>query len=227
MAFRVKIISPLKASKNDIARRQRRYAEHALDETEIKVFNLDHGPPALNTSGDILTSANSIFEVGRDTSNSEFDAILIDCVFDPAVDELQEETGIPTFGPTSVTLPMVGLVASTFSIIARTERQCELLEQTVAGYGYGEMIKSLRPLEITYEEAKQPKIFKRVMSEKLRSVAEEDQAGAVVFGSTTMALDDYLIEASGGIPLFMPGMVALRVIEHLWHDGLWPIQTPT
>ena len=24
------------------------------------------------------------------------------------------------------------------------------------------------------------------------------------------------------LPLFMPGLVALRVMEHLWTEGLWP-----
>ncbi len=83
--FRVKIISPLKAAEEDLARRQRRYAEHAREETTVRVINLDEGPPALNSSGDILESANAIFRQGVGTTAEEYDAILIDCVFDPAV----------------------------------------------------------------------------------------------------------------------------------------------
>lgn len=219
--LRIKIMSPLKATESDIGRRQQRYSEHARSDTKIHVENLGQGPPALNTSGDILASANEIYFRGKATSAADYDAILIDCVFDPAVDELAEATGLPTFGPTRTTLPLIELVADSFSIIARTERQCELLADTVERYGYGGMVESLRALNISYEEAKQPDVFRPVMAERLHVVAEEDKAGAIMFGSTTMAHDPELLIAAGGLPLFMPGMVALRLMEHLWYDGLW------
>jgi hypothetical protein len=43
-----------------------------------------------------------------------------------------------------------------------------------------------------------------------------------MFGSTTMALTDEMRAAARGVPLFMPGMVALRLMVQLWQDGLWP-----
>jgi len=51
---------------------------------------------------------------------------------------------------------------------------------------------------------------------------DQDGARAIMFGSTTMAIDAEMRAAAGGAPLFMPGMVALRIIEQLWQDGLWP-----
>jgi Asp/Glu/hydantoin racemase len=224
--FRVKIISPLKATEADLVRRQRRYGEHAQPGTEVRVVNLDAGPAALDSAGDVLESASAIYRTGAGTTASECDAILIDCVFDPAVDELAEATGIPTFGPTRLTLPLVLLVAPRFSIVARSERQCELLAATVARYGYGSHLRSLRALGLGYEEAKRAELFEAAMCARLRQAVGEDGAGAVVFGSTTMALTEAMVAAAGGAPLFMPGMVALRVLEHLWRDGLWPVTRP-
>jgi len=222
MTFRVKIISPLEATEADLARRQQRYSQHAGAETRLVVENLRGGPAALNTSGDVLASAASIYQQGQSTKTDEYDAMLIDCVFDPAVEELREATNIPTFGPTRVTLSLITLVASNFSIIARTNRQCELLAETVSGYGYSRHICSLRALEISYEEAKQPEIFNRVMLEKLKEAIIGDGAQAIMFGSTTMALTGEMRAISQGMPLFMPGMVALKVMEQLWFGGLWP-----
>ena len=222
MVFRVKIVSPLKATGADLARRQQRYSQAAHSKTRVKVDNLTGGPEALNSSGDILTSAAAIFDQGRNTSAHEWDAILIDCVFDPAVEELKEATGLPTFGPTRVTLPLVSLVASHFSIIARSQRQCELLAELVELYGFGEALCSLRALEISYEEAKQPEIFNQVMAVKLKEAVATDGAQAVMFGSTTMALTEEIRGAAQGKPLFLPGMVALEVMEQLWFGGRWP-----
>lgn len=224
MTFRVKIISPLEATEADLARRQRRYGEQARPGTQLLVENLSGGPAALNTSGDVLASAAAIYQQGQGTRLDDYDAILIDCVFDPAVEELREATGLPTFGPTRVTLPLIGLVAENFSIIARTSRQCELLAETVSGYGYGDQVRSLRALEISYEEAKQPEIFKRVMLERLKEAIRDDGAQAIMFGSTTMALSDQMRAIARGAPLFMPGMIALAVMEQLWYSNLWPKQ---
>lgn len=222
MNLRIKIISPLKATQEDLARRQRRYASHATPTTAVTVFNLEGGPAALNSGGDVLLSAAAIFQEGKMTSGDEFDAILIDCVFDPSVDELVEATQLPTFGPTRTTLPFISMVASSFSIIARTRRQCELLAELVEAEGYGDQLQSLRALDISYDEAKQETIFHRVMLDRLQEAVVQDGARAIMFGSTTMALSEEMRLQSRGVPLFMPGMVALRTIEHLWQDGLWP-----
>lgn len=222
MTLRVKIISPLKATEADLARRQQRYSEHARPETSVSVLNLASGPGALNSSGDILTSAAAIFQTGARINPQDCEAILIDCVFDPAVDELQEATGIPTFGPTRTTLPLIKLVAPDFSIIARSQRQCALLAELVIQEGYGDQLRSVRALDISYEEAKEVETFNRVMLSRLEAAVAQDGAKAIMFGSTTMALTAEMRVKAQDRPLFMPGMTALRTIEQLWFDGLWP-----
>lgn len=222
--FRVKVISPLKATELDLARRQLRYSEAAGPNSQVVVENLEGGPSALNSSGDVLSSAAAIYDQAQKTSLKECDGILIDCVFDPAVEELMEATGLPTFGPTRVTLPIVDMVSSKFSIIARSERQCELLAELAAVYGYGKNLGSIRALGISYEEAKQPEIFDRIMTARLKEAVTKDGARAIMFGSTTMSLTATMREAAQGKPLFMPGMVSLRVMEQLWFGGLWPAQ---
>lgn len=222
MTLSLKIISPLHATAADLARRQQRYEAQAAPGTRLQVDNLDGGPAALNSSGDVLHSAAAIYRQALETSPDEWQAILIDCVFDPAVEEIREATGIPTFGPTRVTLPLIPLVAPNFSIIARSRRQCQLLGELVERQGYGGYLCSLMALDISYEEAKQPDIFSRVMAERLRRAVGQDGARAIMFGSTTMAIDEEMRAAAAGAPLFMPGMVALHVIEQLWRDGLWP-----
>lgn len=222
MTFRVQIISPLKATESDLARRQRRYAETAGPDTAVTVFNLAGGPAALDSSGDILASAAAIYAQAKTASRAAWDAILVDCVFDPAVDELQEATGLPTFGPTRTTLPLIPLVADRFAIVARSPRQCELLAELVEDEGYGDWLCGVHALDISYAEAKQPAIFDRVMLARLRTAVVQDGARAILFGSTTMALTADMRRAARGAPLFMPGMVSLRVMEQLWQDGLWP-----
>jgi len=220
--FRVTIVSPLRATEADLARRQRRYGAHARPDTAVTVVNLDGGPPALETPGDVHASAAAIARQMGSATPADCDAILIDCVFDPAVDELWDATGVPTFGPTRLTLPLAASVARRLSIVARTERLAGQLADLATHYGHGARLASLRTLDLTYEEGKDPARFEAAMCGALRRVATEDGAEAVFLGSTTMAVTEPMREAAGGLPLFMPGLVALRAVEHLRQDGLWP-----
>ncbi len=219
MTFRVKIISPIKIDEADLRRRQMRYGAHAGSNTEVTVFNLPEGPTTLDTPGDILFCEHAVFQEGMRTDPEEFDAILIDCVFDPALTALREQCPVPTFGPMKATLPMVMQVASRFSYIARAERQTLWLAETAAKYGYEPYMASAQFLGITYEQARNPNTFDEAMMRQLRIAIEDKGTEAVVMGSTTMALSKQVIETASGRPLFMPGMVALRVMEHLWMDG--------
>ena len=220
MTFRIKIISPIQADEADLRRRQMRYRQQAGLDTQIEVFNLVEGPKALNTPGDMLFCEYAVFQEGAKTRSDDFDAILVDCALDPAIDALREHTGLPTFGATRTTLPLIPLVASNFAIVARAEKQCKMLADLVKRYGYDDYLVSTRALGITYPQAKQPEIFTEAMHRQLKCVIEEDGALAVMMGSTTMALSNEIVAAAGGVPLFLPGMVALRVMENLWSEGL-------
>ena len=219
MPFRVKIISPIKIEETDLRRRRMRYSEYAGPDTQITVFNLPEGPTTLDTPGDILFCEHAVFQEGIRTDPTDFDAILIDCVFDPALSALSEQCPVPTFGPMKATLPMVIQVASKFSYVARAERQTIWLAETAARYGYERYMASAQFLGITYEQSRNPQTFDEAMMRELRHAIEDSGAEAIVMGSTTMALSEQVTATASGVPLFMPGMVALRVMEHLWVDG--------
>jgi Asp/Glu/hydantoin racemase len=88
--------------------------------------------------------------------------------------------------------------------------------------GYGDLLRSVRALDISYAEAKKVEVFNRAMLSRLETAVSQDNARAIMFGSTTMALTPEMHRQANGRPLFMPGMTALRTIELLWYDGLWP-----
>lgn len=220
MSFRVKIISPIKAAEDDIQRRQRRYSDYADPDTRVTVVNLAEGPLTLESVGDVIFGEHAVFREGAKTLPSDFDAIMVDCVLDSAVDALRQETGLPTFGPTRTTLPLLSMVASSFSLITRTEKQCEALAGVIGRYGYGDRLVSSRALGITYEQAKREEVFGEAMIRQLKYLLQENLSHAILMGSTTMALSEDVAAVASGLQLFFPGMVALRVMELLWKEGL-------
>ena len=219
MELIVKIISPIKIDKTDLRRRQTRYSEQSGASTIVKVFNLVDGPETLSTPGDILFCEHAVFQEGMNTDPDEFDAILIDCAFDPALAALVEQSPIPTFGPMKATLAILSLLVSKFSFIARSERQIAWLTEVAQNYGHKNLVVSAHALGISYNESRNPKIFDRAMIKEIKA-SLQDGAEAVVLGSTTMSLDNKVKASAKNIPIFVPGLVALGSLELLWAENL-------
>ncbi|MDH3600301.1 MAG: aspartate/glutamate racemase family protein, partial [Candidatus Tectomicrobia bacterium] len=178
------------------------------------------GPTALETPGDMLFSEHAVFQEGAKTTADEVDAILIDCIFDPAVEALQKHLDIPVFGPLRTSLALVLMVSPNFAIVGRGSQHGEMFADIVARYGYRDRLAAIRTLDLTYAKGRQAAHFDVAMRQRLKQVVEEDHARAVVLGSTTMALTDEVAAVAGDVPLFLTGMVTLGIMESLWRDGL-------
>lgn len=222
MTFRVRIISPIHIDEADLHRRQMRYSERASADTKVVVSNLQEGPFTLEDRGDIAYSEYGIYREGLETSPAEFDAVLIDCVFDPGVRALQDKLRVPVFGPLHLVLPVLAQAVSRWVIISRTTKQSELMAELVEQYGYGRELAARRGLDISYAEARQPELFAGAMVRAIESAVREDGARAILMGSTTMATTAAMRDAAGGVPIVMPGIAALGILESMWRDGLLP-----
>lgn len=222
MAFRIRIISPIKIDEADLYRRQSRYNERAGPDTQVVVSNLSEGPLTLEDRGDIAYSEYRIYHEGLSTSPADFDAVLIDCVFDPAVRALQDKLKIPVFGPLRLVVPLLAQIASKWAIISRTEKQSELMAELVETYGFGARLVSHRGLDITYTEARNAEVFESAMTRAIERAVQQEGARAILMGSTTMAITPRMRDAASDVPIVMPGMAALGILESMWHDGLIP-----
>ncbi len=216
MPFRVNIIPPIRVTDRDRQRRLRRFGERAAAETTIDVCELPDGPPMLYTRYDLHVCDKAVLRAGLHTSPELFDAILIDCTFDPAVDAIRAQTGLPTFGPMRTTLSLVSLVAPTFAIIAALDCHVEPLRALVHAYGYSQALTCVGSLGATYPSRED---YPAALCEHI-ALARDAGAHAIILGSTTMGLTAELAPIATQIPVFLPGLVTLGVMESMWRDGL-------
>ncbi len=217
MSFRVKVIPPIQVTERDLQRRQRRYQERAAPDTQIAVCELPDGPAMLYTPADLTHCDAAVLREGQTTTSAQADAILVDCIFDPSVEALRAETGLPVFGPLRTTLPLVSFMASRFAVIAALQCHCAPLVELIRRYGYGEQLVAMRSLGESYPATADD--YGVALQEQL-AAARQAGAEAVIMGSTTMSVRDDLRAAADGMPLFLTGMVTLGVMESMWRDGL-------
>jgi allantoin racemase len=89
--LRIKAITPIRVSGEELARRQARYSRLSPPGTEIELVNLppgDGSPARLETAEDIAASDRLVAQEALRGAGTEFDAVLPDCVLDPGIDAL-------------------------------------------------------------------------------------------------------------------------------------------
>jgi allantoin racemase len=188
----------------------------------VAVVNVADGPATLDSTEDLMRSELAVYRETLATNPVAYDAVLIDCVFEPALVALKSESPVPVFGPIGLVLPIVSLVARTFSFVIRSECHRQLLENLASEHGTADRLASTRSMELSYGATREPALLEQALGRTVRQVVEEDGADAVVLGSTTWAVPEWLPAAVGERPIFMPGMSSLGLLELIWGQGLFP-----
>lgn len=215
MKFRVTIVTPIQVDAADLARRVHRYGERASSSTEISVIGLPSGPTALESVEDLAASDAAVLEACRDLGPRDCDALLVDCIFDPSVEVLQQSLPIPVFGPLATTLRVLPSTVKNVAMVARVDAHIPVFDPIFRAAGKKARFHALN---LPYSDARHPETFDAAMASALQRVVS-DGADGIVMGSTTMALAPNVARYAGPVPLFLTGMLTLGVMESLWQDG--------
>jgi len=172
------------------------------------------GPGRFETRADELISEYCIFEEGKKARQEGYDAVMPDCVMDPAVEAIRDSTGLLTLGPLRVSVNIGSLVGPRFSLVARNEFVLGRLKSKVACYGFESNIASAQCLDLSYEEFQSEILLKQaLLREGIRS--RKNGACALILGCTTIVDLDSWLQSEIGITVIAPGKVTLKVLEAL------------
>ncbi len=150
--MRVRAITPIVVSEDELARRRVRYARLAPEPLEIELVNIPGGPDRLESAAQIRDSEQWVFEEAMRTDPERFDAILPDCVLDPALDRLVAEAPVPTFGITKLTAGHLAALGQRFAAVARTPAIADELASRIEAYGLCGHLVGIRILHLSIED---------------------------------------------------------------------------
>jgi len=112
-------ITPIVVSDGELRRRQARYTELAPVGVTIDLVNLKDGPARLETSGEIRSSEDLVYEQVIRMDVGGHDGVFLDCVLDPALERLQAYLDIPVFGITNLVSSFLGSLGLQMAAVAR------------------------------------------------------------------------------------------------------------
>ncbi|MCD6276148.1 MAG: aspartate/glutamate racemase family protein [Thermoplasmata archaeon] len=155
---------------------------------ELEIISLSKGSSSLEYSYDEVYSGPYILQKVKWAEEKGFNAVVIDCFFDPMLDAAREIVSIPVIGPCESSLKIASQLAHKFSIISPTPSGNRIVWENIEKYHMERKIASIRFLdfEVLELESREEDVRERLLKESKKAILEDD-AGAIVMGCTGMS----------------------------------------
>ena len=208
--MRIKAITPIRVTDDELARRQERYRRLSPQGVEVTLVNLPERldvPRALETEDDLVASDRVVAEVAASTDPAEFDAILPDCVLDPGLPTILRDGPLPVFGILKLTASLLHSLDRPFVAVARNEVIAGELERCVARYGLSERFDGVKLLNLSFDDIADDAKWNSALS-SVRDGLAAGPVHTILNGcSAVEVLDD-----DHPVSVFDPTRLALRLI---------------
>jgi len=120
MKIRILVITPV--TKSDNEKTKLYYSRFADVNTEIDVYKIERGPETIESYTDEAYAQPFVIELAISKVNEGgYNAIIVDCFLDPAVDALMEVLNIPVIGPGRTSINFAALISRNITILVPVE----------------------------------------------------------------------------------------------------------
>jgi len=187
---------------------------------EIAFEHLEAGPVSIESAIDEVLSGPGVICTAVAAQDNGFDAIVIDCMLDPALDAVREAVSIPVIAPGETTMSLAVERGESFSIVTVLDRQQRLFQLKARQYGLESALRSVRSIDVPVLalDADSSVTLTRTIDESCKAI-EEDGAQSIIFGCTGMLglgqpVEAALKRAGHRVTVQDPLLVAVRVAEN-------------
>jgi allantoin racemase len=192
-----------------------RYADE--DYVEIEVTHLNMAPPVLEYYYCLSLIAPKLLRKIKQAELDGFDAAIIGCFCDPALDAAKEICeNMVVVGVMEASVHIACFLAPRFSILAAQQKSVQVFRDNLIKYGLKDRLASFRSLGISAADLMEDsnKTAER-MRREIRLAIDEDGAEAVILGCTLQLGHFQELQKEFGIPVIDATLAALKMAESL------------
>ncbi len=190
-------------------------------DTELTVVNPKHGPVSIESAYDEALAGPPTLELVRRANEEGYDAIVLACFSDPALEAAKEVSDIPVIGIEEATLHVAAMLGHKFSIMTSLSRRIPTREVHVRLRGLESAFASAPAMNMpVLEMDANPAKAKALILELARKAVQEDGAEVIVLGCAGLAGYAEDIERELGAVVLDPTAVAFKVAEAIADLGL-------
>lgn len=216
--MRIKVIIPNSGmDKQTLSERELMLKEYALADTAISVDCIDSGPISIESNYDEIQAGKHILDKVKKAERDGFDAIIIYCGSDPAVEAAREIVNIPVIGPGKISMLVALDLAYKFSILTVLDETIPHDEELIRKFGLDSTrVTSIRSVNIPVDDIRKDldKTFK-VLVDAGKNAVELDGAHGIVLSCLGMAGLGSKLQKKLGVPVIDPAFISIRYAETL------------
>ena len=190
-------------------------------ETELTVMNPEHGPVSIESVYDETLAGPPTLELVRQANEEGYDAIILACFSDPALDAAKEISDIPVIGIEEATMHVAAMLGHKFSITTGSFNRAPTRELHVRIRGVESAFASALVMNMpVLEMDAHPEKAKARILELARKAVQEDGAEVIILGCAGLAGYAEDVERELGVVVLDPTSVALKITEAIADLGL-------
>lgn len=214
--MKIKVLIPNSGMDRDTLKAREGMLSRAVSSgTQISVDCIPGGPISIESVTDEVMAGPYLLKAGRQAQWEGYDAFVVYCFSDLAVDALRENLSIPVIGPGAVALAAADMLSNRFTVVTTVERNISrTLRRLRKNPICREKMASVRALNIPVAELRDdPKATMRYLSKLCQRAVEEDRADTLVLGCLGLAEYGDALEQEFGIKVIDPAFLAMAWAE--------------
>ena len=216
------------------ARRRTFLERFATPGTEVHVRSPAQGRDSIESAWDAAVVGPHLIDGVLAAEREGFDAAIIGCFSDPALDAAREAASIPVIGPGMAAVHLALQLGDRISIISPNNGDVGRSRAFMRGLGLEDRLASARGMGLSVPDlARAHGAAMEQIVETARRCVHEDGADVLILGCMSMAFLDptpHLV-SNLGIPVVNPVIAAIKTAELFLAHGLsqsrarWPMAT--
>ncbi|RBM06248.1 aspartate/glutamate racemase family protein [Streptomyces sp. PT12] len=193
----------------------------------VRTRRVASGPESIESAYDEALAGPGTLLAAVEAEREGADAVVIDCMGDPALEAARERLTVPVLGPGQTGMHLSALLGHRFTVLAVLPRLTSRFEAAAARYGLASALASVRAVDVPVLaiESTGDELVAR-MAEQALAAVREDGAHVLLLGCTGMlGLAERLrpaLDAAGlgGVPVVDPVPATVQVAAGLVRNGL-------
>jgi len=217
---RILIVEPAVVDKNILEEDTKFFERIASPGTSFKILAPTKGPKSIETEYDKFLAAPEVLKIIKENKNN-YDAIMINCFEDLALNAAREIAEIPVLGPGETSMLVACLLGAKFSVISNFDRDALHIAIRVRSLGIESRLASVYGVEIPVLGLEQDwaKTAERILA-RAKEAIEKDKAEVIVLGCTGMWPVAKVVSEKLDVPLVEPASTTFKMAQLVAELGL-------
>ncbi|QTG81741.1 aspartate/glutamate racemase family protein [Arthrobacter crystallopoietes] len=189
-------------------------------DTIISTISPEMAPASIESHAEDIVAGYRLIEAAT-THPEPYDALVIACYYDPALEALREVLDVPVIGIAEASAHMASLVAPKFSVVTVLRRGVRHVENVIDAAGLSSRCASVRGVDLGVLDidADHERAATLIAAEALKAISE-DGAEAIALGCAGMGPLDKRLQEELGVPVLDGVACAVPLAESCVKYGI-------